>query len=363
MFSQGQFLLPSLPAMDLMCDQNPSPPLLSSSLPLSIHTHNSVHDLDAISTPAGLCSSGLLWNPPEHDTVLPEPCPLQSSSGLFHPPHADPDATILFPCNLRNTQALDVFSQSTSFRTTGEGALTIAGGRYLDPIAKNHMLLEQHLHSIKDEWVETALKVLVGITQENVETSAAVESVLIERLGKERYDGLRTAPLFLFLNVVAAGFWMDDVMPSFPKVLSQEDRTKRFANSIEAMYEAVLKTLEIPATREQLAEKTGFQRRRLSSVMMPLRAIGLIAEPENLKKDHPNSDKAVCEHDGGPNLILCRNARQEAASFMISGFCRYYRQLRLIRQHLERTIGLVRYDNSFIDERLTYLTRPRPDMK
>ncbi|EET01692.1 Hypothetical protein GL50581_1048 [Giardia duodenalis ATCC 50581] len=345
------------------CDQNLSPPLLSSSVPLSIHTHNSVHDLDAISTPVGLCSSGLLWNPPEHDTVLPEPCPLQSSSGLFHPPHLDPDAMIFYPYDSGVRPVLDIFPQSGSLRAAEEITPPTVGGRYLDPIAKNHLLLEQHLHSIKDKWMETALKVLVGITQETVETSTAIESALTKTLGKEKYSELCTAPLFLLLNVVTAGFWMDDVIPSFPKVLSQEDRTKRFANSIEAIYEGVLRTLEAPATREQLAEKTGFQRRRLSSVMMPLRAIGLIAEPENLKRDHPNSDKAVCEHDGGPNLILCRNARQEAASFTISSFCRYYRQLRLIRQHLERTIGLVRYDNSFIDERLTYLTRPRPSTK
>lgn len=219
------------------------------------------------------------------------------------------------------------------------------------------------MYSFKDSWIETALEKLISITQETVDAHTTAEGTLTKTLGKEKYNELCTAPLFLLLNVVSAGFWMDDVIPSFPKVLSKEERTKRFANSIEAMYEAVLRTLGAPATREQLAERTGFQRRRLSSVMMPLRAIGLIAEPENLKRDHPNSNKAVCEHDGGPNLILCRNVRQEAAAFTISSFCRYYRQLRLIRQHLERVIGLVRYDNSFIDERLTHLTRPRPDKK
>lgn len=349
--------------MDTTCDQNPSPPLLSSSVALSIHTHNSIHDLDAVSTPVGLCSSGLLWNPPANETVIPESCPIPSSMGNIPLPQLDPDSTLIYQYNLENRQTCNSLVNSDNFKVISGSSSSVTSGPYLDPIARNHILIEQCLPSFKDSWIETALETLIGITQETINTYATIESSLIKSLGKEKYNELLTAPLFLLLNVVAAGFWMDDVIPSFPKVLSEEERTKRFANSIEAMYEAVLRTLGVPATREQLAEKTGFQRRRLSSVMMPLRAIGLIVEPENLKRDRPNSDRAVCEHDGGSNLILCRNARQEAASFAISSFCRYYRQLRFIRQHLEKMIGLVRYDNSFIDERLITLTKPHPNMK
>lgn len=92
------------------------------------------------------------------------------------------------------------------------------------------------------------------------------------------YTSNQPKPDFTAVNRIADGELLESFL-EFPVLPPPEERTARWANSVRAIYASVVHALaDADLTREELEKKTGFQRRRLSSALSPVLALGLIIE-------------------------------------------------------------------------------------
>lgn len=218
-----------------------------------------------------------------------------------------------------------------------------------DPICQKHKKVVSLLARQTDEYLTRQGAILTTLAM----TPCCNETDSIERLatllGANNFRALSHIPLFLALNAAYSGVRVESYSP-YP-ILSGTEHTGRGVSSLEMVFQSLVAALDEPRTRDQLVSVTGFQRRRLSSAINPLRALGLVVEPENLRAAPSGSIKAVIERDGSPNMLICRNPRQEAASLTIRVYCDYYLTLKRVREWLERG-GQPIYDTRFVNERL-----------
>ncbi|KAG9394866.1 hypothetical protein J8273_0073 [Carpediemonas membranifera] len=100
----------------------------------------------------------------------------------------------------------------------------------------------------------------------------------------------------------------------FPLESAMEDRSIRHNQSVETIICRVVHALRNgPLTREELVQKTKFERRRLSSALGPFKGAWLLAE--------------TTEQSKRATIKLGRNYRLEAVSFQISEYIRYFHRL------------------------------------
>lgn len=74
-------------------------------------------------------------------------------------------------------------------------------------------------------------------------------------------------------------------------------------------------------TRERMCEIYKMDKRRLSSALSPLSAVGLLVEPESFKVGNANQ---LVIRQRMPGVKLFRNYRQEEASAQINSYIDYY---------------------------------------
>eukprot|EP00792_Barthelona_sp_PAP020_P004119 TRINITY_DN189_c0_g1_i1.p1 TRINITY_DN189_c0_g1~~TRINITY_DN189_c0_g1_i1.p1 ORF type:complete len:392 (+),score=88.83 TRINITY_DN189_c0_g1_i1:223-1398(+) len=149
-------------------------------------------------------------------------------------------------------------------------------------------------------------------------------------------------PDFELLNLVAYGYTIEDLDSNpplhlpwcdrvgiYPRRTLETKRTQRDKKSLEECVIKVLEELKISSnTREELVNKTGFDRRRLSACLVPLEACGLISETGVVKK---KSKK------------LMRNKRFEMVCMQISRWSKYYFLIKKAREELFAFLNSLKY--------------------